>query len=170
MNKSLFATLTLGTLLFVGCAEKGLTKTEPTKEAVVSQVEKEPTASEDLYGFVIAKSIRECKEHNITLDKQRTSDFMRKSPRATIEKAAQSEVKASRDLCNFFAEETSVEKAEKVDEFVAKLMTSCSKVGIALPEEAIHNKVRSLPFFVIKKGLAMENESTLEECQLMEKI
>ena len=162
MNKLLFPILILGTLLFVGCSEKNIVKEE------IAPVPTAPTASEDVYGFVIAKSIRECAEHNITLNPERTDEFMRRSPKSTIDKAAQSEVKTTQDLCHFFSEETSLEKLERIDELANKIISSCEKVGISLPRETIHNKVHKLPFFIIKKGLAMEDDSSLEECQVME--
>ena len=154
MNKILTMALIAGSVLFVGCA-----KDEPKKDA-------EP---KDIYAIVVNKSINECKEYNIILDEKRTNDFIRRTPKATIEKAAKETARTPQKLCQFFAEETSLEKAEKVNEFTTKLVTSCQEHGVTLSKEGIHNKVHNLPFFVIKKGLAMKNKSSLEECELMEK-
>ncbi|CAA6808325.1 MAG: Unknown protein [uncultured Sulfurovum sp.] len=149
-----------GSLLFLGCSSK-----EPNKEVIAQ----EATASNDIYTKVINKSIQECQEHNITLDSKRTNEFMRRSPKKTIEVAAQETAKTPKKLCQFFAEETSVEKIEQSLVLANRIIQSCQKVGVNLPKDAIENKVRTLPFFVIRKGLSMNKESSLEECNLMQK-
>ncbi len=156
MNKELCTVVILGSLLFIGCAEKNVVKEEVVK-------------SDDNYSIVITKSIKDCKEHNIILDEQRTNIFMRKSPKATIDKAAKSEVKANKKLCTFFAEETSLEKIEKIDEFTSVILKGCEKVGVSLPKENIHKKVQNLPFFVIRNGLLRKGDASLEECEFMKK-
>lgn len=155
MYKALLLSVSLGSLLFVGCAEKKLSKDKVSK-------------NDDNYTIVINKSIKDCAEHNIILDEKRTNDFMRKSPKKTIDKAAAKKEKTAKELCQFFAEETSLEKVKKADEFVEIIVKSCDKVGVILPREGIEKQVKSLPFFVIRKGLSMQKDSSLEECRLME--
>ena len=151
--------LSLGTLAFLGCAENNVVKDEIVKE--VSESEKK-------YMLVVNKSLDDCKEHGIILDEQRTNDFMRRSPQATIDKTAADTRKMPKKLCQFFAGETSLEKIESIDAFTSKIMNACEKVAVTLPKEKIHDKITNLPFFVIKKGLAMKNETTVEECELMQ--
>ena len=160
MNKKISIALTVGGLLFLGCAEKNITKDSTLKEA---------SSNNDVYSVVVAKSIRECQEHGITLDEDRTNAFMRRSPKATIEKAAVQEAKTPKKLCQFFSEETSLEKVKQVAMFTSKIITGCKQHGVELAKETIYSKVQKLPFFVIKKGLAMQGQSSLEECQLMGK-
>ncbi|CAA6812564.1 MAG: Unknown protein [uncultured Sulfurovum sp.] len=152
--------LVTGTLLFVGCAEK-----EIKKDAVANV----PVASNDVYDVVVNKSIKDCQEYDITLNKERTNDFMRRSPKKTIEQAAQQEAKTPQKLCEFFAEETSPEKIEQVELFSNKIIKGCANAGVTLSETGIRSKILSLPFFVIKKGLASNDQTSLKECQLMEK-
>ena len=159
MNKILPMALVTGTLLFIGCAEKDLKKDE------VSNV---PVANNDVYDVVVNKSIKDCQEYGIALNKERTNDFMRRSPKKTIEQAAQQEAKTPQKLCQFFAEETSPEKIEQADLFANKIIKGCATTGVTLSETAIRSKVLSLPFFVIKKGLASNDQTSLKECQLME--
>lgn len=156
MNKKLLITGVMTSLLFLGCSEKTVVKDETVK-------------SMDSYDIVIAKSIKDCKEHNIILNEERTNEFMRRSPLKTIEKAAKQTAQTPKKLCMFFAEETSLEKVEKIDEFTAKVVGKCEKVGVTLPKDKIHEKITNLPFFVIKKGLAMQNEASLKECEVMKK-
>ena len=152
--------LSLGALAFLGCAENTFVKDEVVKE--VSENEKK-------YIIVIEKSLKDCKEHGIILDEKRTNDFMRRSPQATIEKTASDTRKMPKKLCQFFAGETSLEKIENVEKFTAKIINTCQALGVTLPKEKIHKKITNLPFFVIKKGLAMKNKTTVEECELMAK-
>jgi hypothetical protein len=156
----LIVVLSLGTLTFLGCAENNVVKDEVVKE--ISQSEKK-------YIIVIEKSLKDCKEYGIVLDEKRTSEFMHRSPAKTIEKAAKNKAKTPKKLCQFFEEETSDEKIVNIEAFTSKIMNACEKVGVTLPKEKIHKKITNLPFFVIKKGLAMQNETTVEECELMEK-
>ena len=151
----LIIVLSLGTLAFLGCAN--------------NKVVKDEVAVDDNHRIVAKKSIQDCKEHNIILDEKRTTAFMRRSPIETIKKAVKNKEKIPLKLCQFFAEETSLEKIEKIDAFTSKIMNACEKVGVTLPKEKIHNKITNLPFFVIRKGLAMKNETTVEECELMKK-
>ena len=160
MNKFLVITLTFGTLMFLGCSEKNV---------VNDKVKKEVSENEKKYIVVIKKSLMNCKEHGIILDERRTNDFMRRSPQSTIDKTAADTRKMPKKLCQFFAEETSLEKIEKIDAFTSKIMNACEKVGVTLPKEKIHSKITNLPFFVINRGLAMKNETTVEECELMAK-
>lgn len=159
MSKNYFLGLTILMLLFVGCAEKTLTKDENTP---VVKLDENRT-------LVINKSIQECAEHNIILDRERTTDFLRRTPKETIKKAVKNKEKASKELCQFFEQETSVEKIEKAKALASNFVSSCEKVGVKLSEKGIQNKVIGLPFFVIEKGLKMKNESTVQECELMKK-
>lgn len=162
MYKVFSTSLILTGLLFVGCST-----TEPKKEEVAKK--EEVVKKPDIYSIVIEKSIKDCKTHNIMLDEKRTTEFLQKSPRVTIEKAAKQTEPTPKKLCEFFAEETSVEKIEQVDAFTNKIMDACEKLGVTLAKEKIHKTITTLPFFVIKKGLAMQNETSVEECQLMQK-
>ncbi|HHS92917.1 MAG TPA: hypothetical protein ENK82_06180 [Campylobacterales bacterium] len=149
-------------LLFTACSEKSAVKKELEKQ-------EEESKAEGNYSVVINKSIKECAEHNITLDRKRITNFMLKAPKATIDKTAQSKEKVSKELCQFFVEETSLEKIKKVEALSAKIIESCQKVGVKLSKEGINKKVETLPFFVIKKGLKLNKESSIEECELMQK-
>jgi hypothetical protein len=156
MNKMLIIVLILAVAVFTGCSEKNIEK------------EKRIEAN-DVYTFVIKKSIRECKEHSIILNEKRTNDFMRRSPKNTIEKTAKQKGKTPKKLCLFFADETSDKKIEKVNEFTSKMINGCKKFGVTLSKEKIHDKIENLPLFVIKKGLALGDETSIEECELMGK-
>lgn len=160
MNKILITILSLGTLAFLGCAETNVVKDEVIKE--VSQSEKKQI-------LVIKKSIEDCKEHGIILNEERTSTFIRRSPQTTIDKTAADTRKMPKKLCQFFAGETSLEKIESIKAFTSKIINACAKIDVTLPKEKIHDKITNLPFFVIKQGLAMKNETTTEECKLMKK-
>jgi len=148
-------------LFFTACSEKSSVKKELDKQ--------EEVLPEGNYSVVINKSIKDCAEHDIPLDKKRVTEFMLKTPKETIDKTAQSDEKMSKELCQFFVEETSLEKAKKAEELTSKIVASCEKVGVKLSEEGINRKVMSLPFFVIKKGLKLDKESSVEECELMKK-
>jgi len=154
MYKSMFLAIGLAILLLVGCAQTGIDKKEVTK-------------SDDNYTLVINKSIKDCAEYEIFLNEKRTNHFMRRSPKKTIDKASIRSEKTPQKLCQFFAEETSLEKIEGAKKLAGRIIVSCEKVGVALPKEGIENKVRNLPFFIIKKGLSLEKDSSLEECELM---
>ncbi|CAA6806064.1 MAG: Unknown protein [uncultured Sulfurovum sp.] len=156
MTKLLTLTAMLGGLLFVGCST-----TEPKK----IEIAKTP----DIYSVVINKSIKDCKAYDIVLDEKRTNQFIRRSPKVTIEKAAKETAQTPKELCQFFAGETSLDKIEKVKKFSARVIQSCDDVGITLPKEGIYDRVSKLPLVVLTKALTMENKSTLEECKLMEK-
>jgi hypothetical protein len=160
MTKKYFLRLAILTLLFVGCAEKHIIKEE--SKTIVKP--------DDNRTLVINKTIKECAEHTIILDRERTTDFMQRTPQATIEKAIKNQEKTSKDLCQFFEKETSAEKIEKADELASKIMASCQKVGVKLSEKGIQNKVIGLPFFIIEKGLKVQSESTVQECELMKKM
>ena len=160
MNKMLGIVLILLVFLVMGCTEKNI-----TKDKMVNEVSK----NKDKYDLVITKSINDCKEHNITLNEERTNDFMRRSPQSIIDKTAADTRKIPKKLCQFFADETSLEKIEHIDAFTSKIMSSCKEVGVTLAKEKIHNKITNLPFFVIKKGLEMKNKTTAQKCKLMQK-
>jgi hypothetical protein len=157
MSTKYFLGLVILTLLFVGCAEKNV-----TKDKTVEQLDKNTTQ-------VINKSIQECATYNITLDRARTTEFMRRTPKKTIEKTIQSKEKTPKELCQFFEQETSIEKREKAHELALRILASCQKVGVKLSEQGIQKKVMGLPFFLIQKGLKVNNQSTVEECELMKK-
>ena len=160
MKKIVFMALGLGSLVFIGCAEKNIAKVEVNKKLVKNN---------DNYTLVLNRSIKECATYDIVLDEQRTNDFMRRSPQSTIDKTATDTRKMPKKLCQFFAGETSLDKIKNVEAFTSKVMNACEKVGVTLPKEKIHDKITNLPFFVIKKGLAMKNETTVEKCELMAK-
>ena len=147
-------------LLFFGCAKTNVGKDSNSKNSM---------KKDDPYAIVISKSIKDCKAYEILLDEKRTSDFMRKSPRKTIVEAANNKNKTTRKLCHFFAEETSLEKVEKANEFTSRIINGCEKVGVPLAQDKIHKKVSTLPFFVVKKALTLQVETSVEECELMKK-
>ncbi len=157
MNKMLIAIFVLSGLFLVGCTTDKIAKEAP------AEVKKE----ESIYSVVIQKSLKECQEHNISLDEKRITQFMHRSPRATIEKAANQKEKMPQKLCRFFAQETSDEKLEKVEEFTEKVVNGCKKVGVMLPNEKIYHKIQTLPLFVIKEGLALNSKPTTQECEMM---
>ena len=159
MNQKLLISIILSSLVFLGCSEKNVPIDEASKQGVEAN---------DMYAKVIAKSIKDCKEHNIVLDEKRTNEFMRQSPKATIEKAAKETENTSKKLCQFFEIETSLKKVKSVEAFTSKVIKSCEKVGVILSKDNIHKKVKNLPFFIIKKGLKMQRENSLDECKLME--
>ncbi|CAA6823221.1 MAG: Unknown protein [uncultured Sulfurovum sp.] len=160
MNKTLLLTITISSLVLIGCGQKNVSKEETVKEL---------SPKNDKYAQVVQKSLKDCKEHNILLDEARTDAFMHRSPEETISKAAESKVKTSKKLCQFFADETSLKKEAKVEEFTSKIVNGCQGVGVNLSKENIHKKIKNLPFFVIRKGLAMQKETSLQECELMQK-
>lgn len=160
MNKFLVLTTLVGSLLFTACSEKNIAKDETLKVTDKSM---------DNYDIVIAKSIKDCQEHNIILNEERTDEFIRRSPLQTIEKAAKKTAQTPKKLCRFFAEETSLEKIEKVKEFTAKVIAKCVKLGVTLPKEKIYKRITKLPFFMIKKGLLIDNEASVKECEIMKK-
>ena len=160
MKKTLLMALALGTLLFVGCSEKNMPKEELTKALV---------KTDDNYSIVINKSIKECGAYGIVLDEKRTNDFIRRSPKVTIDKAAGDTRKMPKKLCQFLQEETSLEKIESINAFTSKVINACEQLGVTLVEEKIHNRITKLPFFIIRKGLAMQGDTSVKECELMKK-
>jgi len=160
MKKRILITGFVSTLLFLGCAEQNV-----VKDKVLQKTPK----SNDGYAILANKSIADCKTYDILLDEKRIHAFMRKSPQKTIDKALKDKEKTSKKLCLFFADETSVEKIEKAKEFSAKVLGKCKEVGVSLPKEKIHEKISNLPFFMIKKGLMINNKASVKECELMKK-
>ena len=164
-KKSLFIAMSVGSmLLFLGC-----TGNEPQKEEVKSEVVavKELSADEKKYQLVIKKTIDDCKEHQVVLDEERITAFVHKFPQSDIDKIVTIETKLPKANCQFFADETSVDKEVKVKELVSKTLSACSEYGVNLNEEFLFKKASRIPLFVIKKVLAATNKTTEEECKGM---
>jgi len=160
MNKELLISIIVTSLVVIGCSEKNVVSDKTVKEL---------SKSDDIYAYVITKSINDCQEYNITLNEKRINDFIHQSPKSTIEKASKEEGKTPKKLCQFFAEEISDKKIEKVNIFTSKIINSCEKLGVTLFKDAIHRKIQNLPLFIIEKGLAMGDETSVKECALMKK-
>lgn len=159
MSKTNFLGFAVLTLLFIGCSEKNIMK------------ESEGRAN---YGdanrtLVINKSLQECAEHNILLDRTRTRNFMQRTPQNKINQALKNKDKTSKKLCQFFEQETSLEKLKKADELASRILVSCEKVGVRLSEQGIKERVLGFRLFVIDEGLKVKSNSTVQECELMQK-
>jgi len=164
-KKKLFVAIGMGSmLLFLGCSGKELSKEEVKSD---TSVVKELSVEEKKYDLVIQKTINDCKEHQIVLDEKRITAFVHKFPQADIDKIVTIEKKLPKANCQFFADEISVEKEEKVKEITKKTLNSCSEYGVSLNEEFLFKKASSIPLFVLKKVLASTTKTTEKECQVM---
>jgi hypothetical protein len=164
-KKKIIVAMSMGSMfLFLGCSGK-----EPSKEEVkVEHREvKELSVNEKKYALVVKKTVDDCKEHQIMLDEKRITAFVNKFPQSDIDKIVTIETKLPKANCQFFADETSVEKEEKVKEIVAKTLSACSEFGVNLNEKFLFKKASSIPLFVIKKVLAATNKTTENECKGM---
>jgi len=169
-QKSIFVTLTLTSsmFLFLGCMGNTPTKETPKVEAPNrEETQQLMTPLEVKYAKVVEKTIGDCKKHGISLDENRTSKFVHRFPQADIDKI----ITITRDLpqknCQFFADETSVEKEEKIETLVAKAISSCKVFNVELNENALRSRATKIPLIIIKRMLATTNETSSAECQEM---
>jgi len=159
-KKKILVAISMGSmLLFLGCAEKEV------KPEVTPAIEF--TGNAKKYDLVIQKTINDCKEHQIILDENRITAFVHKFPESDIDKIITIKTKLPKENCQFFADETSSEKGQKVKELVSKTLSACSSYGVNLDEKFLFNKASSIPLFILKKVLAAKNKSTEEECKSM---
>ena len=158
-QKKILITLTLSSLFFfLGC-----TGNEPKKE----EIKQEVTPEEVKYSKVVHKTIDDCKKHGIVLDEGRTSKFVHRFPQADIDKIITIERELPKKNCQFFADETSVEKEEKIETLVTKAISSCKKFNVTLNEQALRKRAVKIPLVIIKKMLATTNNTSDAECQEM---
>ena len=163
-QKKILITLTLGSMfLFLGCtgAEP---KKEETKEVLVKS---EPTPEELRYNKVVNKTINDCKKHGIVLDEGRTSKFVHRFPQADIDKIITIERELPKKNCQFFADETSVEKEEKIETLVNKAISSCKQFNVELKEEALRKRAIKIPLVIINRMLTTTNTTSDAECKEM---
>ena len=161
-TKKVLWTLALSGFIFLGCAG---TETQPAPKP-----KKELTAQEAKYNQVVDKTINECKEHGIELNKERTEKFVGRFSQADIDKIVTITKKLPKRNCELFADETSLEKIEKVKVAVSKTVDECKALGIDLDAKAVENHIMKIPLFVIKKVLEANRASTQEDCSKMDSL
>jgi len=158
-QKKILITLTLSSMfLFLGCTGNELKKEE---------VKQELTAEELKYTKVVNKTINDCKKHGILLDEGRTSKFVHRFPQADIDKIVTINRELPQKNCQFFADETSLEKEEKIETLVSKAISSCKKFDVTLNEQALRKRAVKIPLVIIKRMLASTNNTSNAECQEM---
>ena len=168
-------TLGISGLLFLGCAgEKPSPSTSSstsseTKEKV-STPKKELTEEEKKYAQVVEKTINDCKEHGIELNQERTEQFVGKFSPEDIDKIVTITAKIPKRNCQLFADETSLEKVEKVKVAVTKTVDECKALGVELDREKVEKHISKIPLFVIKKVLEANRASTKEDCEKMKSV
>ena len=163
--------LTIGVsgFLFLGCAgDKPSPSSESKKE--VTEPPKELSAQEKKYEQVVAKTINDCQEHGIELNQERTAKFVGKFSPADIDKIVTITTKIPKRNCQLFADETSLEKVEKVKVAVTKTVDECKALGVELDREKVEQHISKIPLFVIKKVLEANRESSKEDCQKMKSV
>ena len=161
-TKKVLFTLALSGFVFLGCAG---TETKPA-----SKPKKELTAQETKYNQVVDKTINECKEHGIELNRERTEKFVGRFTQADIDKIVTITKKLPKRNCELFADETSLEKIEKVKVAVSKTVDECKALGVDLDAKAVENHIMKIPLFVIKKVLEANRASTQEDCSKMDSL
>ena len=129
---------------------------------------KELSPDEEKYNLVLAKTLKDCKVHEVILDENRASEFIHKFSKEEIEKAVSVTKELPKKNCLFIADEISEEKDEKVKMFVDKARDRCKEFGVELSAEKLTKKANKIPLFVIRKILENPNESTEQECKAME--
>ncbi len=167
-TKKVISTLALSGFVFLGCAG---TETKPApKSELKAEPKKELTAQEVKYNKVVEKTINECKEHGIELNHERTEKFVGRFTPADIDKIITITKKLPKRNCELFADETSLEKVEKVKVAVKKTVDECKALGVDLDAKAVENHIMKIPLFVIKKVLEANRPSTKEDCSKMASI
>ncbi len=170
--------LTIGVsgLIFLGCAgEKPSPTSEAKKEITeakkeISESKKELTEQEKKYEQVVNKTINDCKENGIELDRERTEKFVGRFSPADINQIVTITKKIPKRNCQLFAEETSLEKEEKVKVAVKKTVDECKALGVELDKEAVKEHISKIPLFVIKKVLEANRASSKEDCEKMKSV
>ncbi len=162
-------TIGLSGVLFLGCAGENPTPTDEVKKEVIEQ-SKELTDQEKKYAQVVDKTINDCKEHGIELDRERTKKFVGRFSPTDINQIVTITKKIPERNCKLFADETSLEKVEKVKVAVTKTVDECKALGVELDREKVEQHISKIPLFVIKKVLEANRESSKEDCQKMKSV
>ena len=162
-------TIGISGFLFLGCAGD---KPSPTSEAKkeLSEPKKELTEQEKKYEQVVDKTINDCKEHSIELNRERTEKFVGKFSQADIDKIVTITTKIPKRNCQLFSDETSLEKVEKVKVAVTKTVDECKTLGVDLDAKAVEKHISKIPLFVIKKVLEANRASSKEDCEKMKSV
>ena len=173
-QKKVAVAITVSSLfLFLGCTgaepQKETPKNEtPTVETSVSKTPQiETSSNESKYAQVVNKTITDCKKHGIVLDEGRTGKFVHRFPQADIDKIVTITQELPKKNCQFFADETSVEKEEKIETLVSKAISSCKTFNVTLNEEALRQRAVKIPLVIIKRMLESTNTTSSAECQEM---
>ena len=163
--------LTIGVsgFLFLGCVGDKPSPTSEAKKEVI-EVKKELTEQEKKYEQVVDKTINDCKENGIELNRERTKKFVSKFSPADINKIVTIKKRIPKPNCKLFADETSLEKEEKVKVAVTKTVGECKDLGVDLDKEAVKEHISKIPLFVIKKVLDANRTSTKEDCEKMKSV
>ncbi len=156
-------------LIFLGCAGD---KPSPTSEVKkeITQHSKELTEQDKKYEQVVNKTINDCKENGIELNPERTKKFVGRFSPADIDKIITITTKIPKRNCQLFADETSLEKVEKVKVAVTKTVNECKALGVDLDTKAVEAHISKIPLFVIKKVLEANRASTKEDCEKMKSV
>jgi len=155
--------------LFLGCVGEKPAPSSKSKKSVI-KVKKELTEQEKKYEQVVDKTINDCKENGIELNRERTKKFVSKFSPADINKIVTIKKRIPKPNCKLFADETSLEKEEKVKIAVAKTVNECKALGVDLDEGAVKEHISKIPLFVIKKVLDANRTSTKEDCEKMKSV
>ncbi len=162
--------------LFLGClASKPDSISEPKQEQSRAKKEvikpkKELTEQEKRYEQVVNKTINDCQEHGIELNKERTEKFVGRFSPTDINKIVTIIAKIPKRNCQLFADETSLEKEQKVKVAVSKTVNECKALGVDLDKNAVEEHIMKIPLFVIKKVLEANRPSTKEDCEKMKSV
>ena len=162
-------TIGISGFLFLGCAGDEPSPTNNTKKEL-SEPKKELTEQEKKYGQVVDKTINDCKEYGIELNPERTEIFVGKFSPVDIDKIVIITTKIPKRNCQLFADETSLEKVEKVKIAVTKTVDECKTLGVDLDTEAVEKHISKIPLFIIKKVLDADRASTKEDCEKMKSV
>ncbi len=155
--------------LFLGCVGEKPVPSSKSKKGV-TKVKKELTEQEKKYEQVVDKTINDCKENGIELNRERTKKFVSKFSPADINKIVTIKKRIPKPNCKLFADETSLEKEKKVKIAVAKTVNECKALGVDLDEGAVKEHISKIPLFVIKKVLDANRTSTKEDCEKMKSV
>jgi len=163
--------LTIGVsgFIFLGCAGDNPSPLSKAKKEV-TETKKELSEQEKKYEQVVDKTINDCKEHGIELNKERTKKFVGKFSPVDINKIITITTKIPKRNCQLFADETSLEKEEKVKIAVTKTVDECKALGVDLDEKAVEKHISKIPLFVIKKVLEANKASTKADCEKMKSV
>ncbi len=162
-------TIGISGFIFLGCVGD---KPSPTPEIKkeIKKPQKELTEQEKKYEQVVNKTINDCKEHSIELNRERTQKFVGRFSPVEIDKILTITTKIPKRNCQLFADETSLEKEEKVKVAVDKTVNECKALGVDLDEKAVKEHISKIPLFVIKKVLEANRASTKTDCEKMKSV